>query len=44
MAQSMSETRGRVSDAEVRPQARDEEVAKRLWEESEKLVGHRWFV
>ena len=41
--QSMSEARGRVSDAEVRPQARDVEVATRLWEESEGLVGLEWF-
>ena len=42
--QSMIEARGRVSDAEVRPQARDVVVAKRLWEESESLVGQQWFV
>ncbi|MDJ1183677.1 oxidoreductase [Roseofilum casamattae] len=40
--QSMMEARGRVSDATVAPQALDEEVAARLWGESEKLVGYEW--
>lgn len=40
--QNMSETRGRVSDATVAPQALDEEAATRLWAESEKLVGFEW--
>ena len=40
--QSMLECRGRVSDATVAPQALDEDVAARLWAESEKLVGYEW--
>ncbi len=39
---SLGEARGRVSDAEVRPKARDEVVAKKLWEESQRLVGLDW--
>ena len=40
--QSMGESRGRVSDALVAGRALDEETAKRLWAESEKLVGFDW--
>ena len=39
---SMREARGPVSDAIVAGRARDEDVAKRLWEESEKLVSFQW--
>ena len=40
--QSMSEARGRVSDALVAKQALDEKAAARLWRESETLIGMRW--
>lgn len=40
--QKMSEARGPVSDAKVAPYALDEHTARRLWEESERLVGHQW--
>lgn len=40
--QSMSEARGRVSDALVASQALDENAAARLWRESETLIGMRW--
>lgn len=40
--QRMAESRGAVSDAKVAPNALDEEAAKKLWDESEALVGHRW--
>ena len=40
--QSMRECRGRVSDATVAGRALNEENAKRLWAESEKLVGFKW--
>jgi len=40
--QSMSEARGRVSDALVADQALDENAAARLWRESETLTGMRW--
>lgn len=40
--QSLGETRGRVSDATVAGRALKQEDAKRLWEESEKLVGFKW--
>ncbi len=36
------EARGPVGDARIARQARDERVAKRLWEESERLVGFQW--
>jgi NAD(P)-dependent dehydrogenase (short-subunit alcohol dehydrogenase family) len=39
---SFNEMRGRVSDAEVRPKARDEAKAKKLWEVSEELVNFKW--
>ncbi|NNC38006.1 MAG: SDR family NAD(P)-dependent oxidoreductase [Hyphomonadaceae bacterium] len=39
---TMSESRGRVSDATVIGRALSEESAKRLWAESEKLVGFEW--
>lgn len=42
--QSMGESKGPVSDAKVSDEARDEQVAKRLWEESEKLVGYQWAI
>jgi len=34
-----SEMHGRVSDAEVRPKARNEDQVKKLWEVSEDLVN-----
>ena len=40
--QSMSEARGRVSDALVAKQALDENAAARLWRESETMIGMRW--
>ncbi|MFT5797797.1 MAG: NAD(P)-dependent dehydrogenase (short-subunit alcohol dehydrogenase family) [Candidatus Azotimanducaceae bacterium] len=40
--QKMGETRGPVSDAKVAPYVLDERTAKRLWDESEKLVGYQW--
>ncbi len=36
------EARGPVGDARIARHARDEQVAKRLWEESERLVGFEW--
>lgn len=40
--QKMGETRGTISDATISPYAQDKTVAKKLWAESEKLVGHQW--
>jgi NAD(P)-dependent dehydrogenase (short-subunit alcohol dehydrogenase family) len=40
--QSMGGLRGPVSDAIVASRHIDLTVQKRLWEESEKLVGHKW--
>ncbi|MFT5364378.1 MAG: NAD(P)-dependent dehydrogenase (short-subunit alcohol dehydrogenase family) [Dinoroseobacter sp.] len=40
--QKMGETRGPVGDAKVAPYALDEDTAKKLWDVSEKLVGHQW--
>jgi len=40
--QKMAEARGPVSDAKVASYIRDQAVAQRLWEESEKLVGFEW--
>lgn len=40
--QKMNDARGPVSDAKVTATARNEKVAARLWEESEKLVGFEW--
>lgn len=40
--QTMSEARGRVSDAIVAAKATDEITGKRLWEESEKLLGMKF--
>jgi NAD(P)-dependent dehydrogenase (short-subunit alcohol dehydrogenase family) len=40
--QKIGETRGAVGDAKVAAYALNEETAKRLWEESEKLVGYHW--
>lgn len=40
--QKMAETRGPVGDAKVAAYVLDEATAKRLWDESEKLVGHHW--
>jgi NAD(P)-dependent dehydrogenase (short-subunit alcohol dehydrogenase family) len=40
--QKMGETRGAVGDAKVAAYVLNEETAKRLWDESEKLVGHQW--
>lgn len=40
--QKMGETRGAISDASVTQYATDEEVAKRLWQDSEKLVNYQW--
>jgi NAD(P)-dependent dehydrogenase (short-subunit alcohol dehydrogenase family) len=36
------EARGPVGDARIARHARDEQVAKRLWQESERLVGFQW--
>lgn len=38
----MGETRGPVGDAKVSSYIRDRQIAQRLWDESEKLVGHQW--
>ena len=38
----MGETRGPVRDAKVADYVLDQETAKRLWSESEKLVEHVW--
>ncbi len=38
--QSMSEARGRVSDAAVADHALDQDASRQLWEMSEQLVGH----
>jgi hypothetical protein len=38
----MGETRGPVRDAKVAGYVLDQETAKRLWSESEKLVEHVW--
>lgn len=40
--QGIMDSKGRVSDASVSPTATDELSAKRLWDESEKLVGLNW--
>lgn len=40
--QKMGGTRGPVGDAKVASYILDETIAKRLWDESEKLVGHQW--
>jgi NAD(P)-dependent dehydrogenase (short-subunit alcohol dehydrogenase family) len=40
--QKMGETRGAVGDAKVAAYVLNEETAKRLWDESERLVGHQW--
>ncbi len=40
--QGIAEGRGRVSDAQVAPSALDEQVAERLWKESEKYVDLSW--
>jgi NAD(P)-dependent dehydrogenase (short-subunit alcohol dehydrogenase family) len=40
--QKMGETRGPVGDAKVADYVLDEAAAKRLWAESEALVGHQW--
>lgn len=40
--QKMGETRGSVGDAKVSPYVLDKEIAKRLWTESERLVGFQW--
>ncbi len=40
--QKLGESRGPVSDAKVAPYILDQATAQRLWDESEKLVGHRW--
>ena len=40
--QKMGETRGPVGDAKVATYIMDEQTAKRLWAESEKLVGYQW--
>jgi hypothetical protein len=40
--QGMGGMRGRVSDAVVSDYARNEEIAARLWDESEKLVNFHW--
>lgn len=36
------EARGPVGDARIARHARDERVARRLWEESERLTGFQW--
>ena len=38
----LGEARGPVGDARIARHARDEKVARRLWEESERLVGFDW--
>jgi NAD(P)-dependent dehydrogenase (short-subunit alcohol dehydrogenase family) len=38
----MGETRGPVGDAKVAAYVLDEDAARRLWDESENLVGHKW--
>ena len=38
----MGETRGPVGDAKVAVYVLDEDAARRLWDESEKLVDHKW--
>ena len=40
--QKMGETRGSVGDAKVASYVLNQKSAKRLWDESEKLVGHQW--
>tara|TARA_B110000503_G_scaffold37427_1_gene61241 strand:+ start:59 stop:565 length:507 start_codon:yes stop_codon:yes gene_type:complete len=40
--QKMGETRGAVGDAKLAVYVLNEETAKRLWDESERLVGHHW--
>lgn len=40
--QSMGESKGRVSDAMVAPQALEAEDGAKLWSISEKLVGYSW--
>lgn len=40
--QKMAETRGAVGDAKVASYVLNKETAKRLWDESEKLVGYQW--
>lgn len=40
--QKMGEIRGAVGDAKVAVYVLNEETAKRLWDESERLVGHNW--
>lgn len=39
---SFGETRGRISDAVVMPQARSKKTAARLWDVSEELTGFEW--
>ena len=38
----MGETRGPVGDAKVAAYVLDEDAARRLWDDSEKLVDHKW--
>lgn len=40
--QLFGETRGRVGPARLSPQARDEKLARRLWQVSEELTGYRY--
>lgn len=40
--QKMGETRGPVGDAKVASYILDQKTAKRLWDESENLVGNEW--
>ncbi|WP_174234476.1 oxidoreductase [Sulfitobacter sp. SK012] len=40
--QKMAETRGAVGDAKVAAYILNQEAAKRLWIESERLVGYQW--
>ncbi len=40
--QKFGEARGPVGDARISRHARNEKVAARLWEESERLVGFEW--
>jgi NAD(P)-dependent dehydrogenase (short-subunit alcohol dehydrogenase family) len=40
--QKRAETRGPVGDAKVAAYILDQEVAQRLWDVSETLVGHKW--
>jgi NAD(P)-dependent dehydrogenase (short-subunit alcohol dehydrogenase family) len=42
--QKMGETRGPVGDAKVAAYVLNDETARKLWEESEELVGYTWIL